>query len=86
MPMWVGPQRVRHYIVNNQREADMGFADAFKKNAEKHVDTPAQAEARAAATAELKSKAEAKAARAAAAPAGKKAEPAAPVATAPKPK
>jgi len=46
----------------------MGFADAFKKNPEKHVDTPAQAEARAAAAAELKSKAEAKAARAAAGP------------------
>jgi hypothetical protein len=52
----------------------MSFADAFKKNPEKHVDTPAQAEARAAAAAELKSKAEAKAARAAAAASGKKPE------------
>jgi hypothetical protein len=56
----------------------MGFADAFKKNPEKHVDTPAQAEARAAAAAELKSKADAKAAKSAAAASGKKPEHAGP--------
>jgi hypothetical protein len=56
----------------------MGFADAFKKNPEKHVDTPAQAEARAAAAAELKSKADAKAARSAAAASGAKPEHAGP--------
>ena len=64
----------------------MSFSDAFKKNAEKHVDTPAQAEARAAAAAEVKSKADAKAARAAAASSGKKAEHAAPGAADPKAK
>ena len=56
----------------------MSFSDAFKKNAEKHVDTPAQAEARAAAVAEVKSKADAKAAKAAAGTAGKKPEHVAP--------
>lgn len=64
----------------------MSFSDAFKKNVEKHVDTPAQAEARAAAAAEVKSKADAKAARAAAVTTGKKPEHAAPGAAAPKAK
>ncbi len=41
----------------------MSFNDLFKQGAEKHVDTPAQAEARAEATADVKAKAEAKAAR-----------------------
>ncbi len=50
----------------------MSFNDLFKQGAEKHVDTPAQAEARAKATADVKAKAEAKAARAAAQRAGKK--------------
>lgn len=49
----------------------MGFSDAFKKNTEPHVDTPAQAKARADAVADVKAKADAKIARAAAGKAGK---------------
>lgn len=56
----------------------MSFRDTFKKDAQPHVDTPAQAEARAKAVADVKAKAEAKAARAAASKAGKKPEHAAP--------
>ncbi len=41
----------------------MSFSDTFKKNPEKHVDTPAQAEARTAAAADVKSKTDAKTAR-----------------------
>lgn len=61
----------------------MSFSDIFKKNAEPHVDTPAQAKARADAAAEVKAKADAKAAKNAAARTGKKAEHAAPGATEP---
>jgi hypothetical protein len=62
----------------------MSFNDLFKQGAEKHVDTPAQAQARAEATADVKAKAEAKAARAAAQRAGKKTEQPATKATVPK--
>ena len=62
----------------------MSFQDAFKDNGEKHVDTPAEAEARTKATAEVKAKAEAKAARASAHRAGKKAEQPATKTTGPK--
>jgi hypothetical protein len=56
----------------------MGFADAFKKKTEPHVDTPAQAKARSDATADVKAKADAKTAKAATARAGKKDEAAGP--------
>lgn len=50
----------------------MGFADAFKKDHQQHVDSPAQAAARAEAAEKVKAKADANAARAAAHRAGKK--------------
>jgi hypothetical protein len=52
----------------------MSFSDLSKKNAQPHVDTPAQAEARAQAVADVKAKADAKAARAAAQRESKKAQ------------
>ncbi len=60
-------------LQDDQREIEttMSFSDLSKKNAQPHVDTPAQAEARAQAAADMKAKADARAAKAAAHRAGK---------------
>src|SRR5512143_2207862 len=73
LPVWV--RAVRPRLLLQPPRQNMSFNDLFKQGgAEKHVDTPAQAEARAKAAADVKAKAEAKAARAAAQRAGKKSE------------